>query len=443
MCNRKVKYLSFSLFCFLILFFVQQRTYDNKKDRILLTSGCSDFLGLDCQVSQTVKNTSQSKVLALTRIDYQRNQLLENTSISAATVTERLTDRPRNSVPGVNKILLFTSYRSGSTFTGEIFQRNPFAFYVFEPLRFLNFGNSISQISYIQGNIVKYLNDCFSCNFSNLIKDSQKLFPQFIQKRNHWLNRAFRQTYIKLKPETVDLQRIALECRRITTRVIKIIRGKTLKSIFPLMNSSAVKVIHLVRDPRAMALSRFEIKMNTYQRVSNNINRYLLLPEYQKFIISSMREICCQYSENINLILGLLNTTETATVSLFEKFYALIRYEDLAFNPIEFAKKIYNFTNLSWDKFVEKWILASTKMDDNLKGLSHVYGTTRNSSATAEAWHKKIPFSVLKKLQEICLKCDSNILQHLGYKVFETEEEYVNFSSGSTDIPPKVPFTIH
>jgi hypothetical protein len=34
----------------------------------------------------------------------------------------------------VSKILLVTSHRSGSTFVGELFNKNPDAFYIFEPL---------------------------------------------------------------------------------------------------------------------------------------------------------------------------------------------------------------------------------------------------------------------------------------------------------------------
>lgn len=71
--------------------------------------------------------------------------IINNFNVAAENLTEkRLKNRdhvklrPKHEqqvgVSNITKVLLLASHRSGSTFLGEIFNQNPEAFYLFEPL---------------------------------------------------------------------------------------------------------------------------------------------------------------------------------------------------------------------------------------------------------------------------------------------------------------------
>ena len=62
---------------------------------------------------------------------------------------------PQHTPLVVNKLLLFTYYRGGSTFLGEMFNQNPDVFYLFEPL-----------ISFFISHISENRHTCAICDFS-------------------------------------------------------------------------------------------------------------------------------------------------------------------------------------------------------------------------------------------------------------------------------------
>jgi hypothetical protein len=87
-----------------------------------------------------------------------------------------------------------------------------------------------------------------------------------------------------------------------------------------------------------------------------------------------------------------------------------IRYEDLAINPKDTAKKIYSIfgrvPTKRWAEFVAKHMHAPK--DGGGFGIS-----VRNATETTRKWRKKIPPDQLQSINRIC----ADVIHALGYSM--------------------------
>ncbi|KAH0501471.1 Carbohydrate sulfotransferase 1 [Microtus ochrogaster] len=100
--------------------------------------------------------------------------------------------------------------------------------------------------------------------------------------------------------------------------------------------------------------------------------------------------------------------------------YMLVRYEDLARNPMKKTEEIYEFLGIPLDGHVARWIQNNTRGDPTLG--KHKYGTVRNSAATAEKWRFRLSYDIVAFAQNAC----QQVLAQLGYKMANSEEELKN-----------------
>ena len=90
----------------------------------------------------------------------------------------------------------------------------------------------------------------------------------------------------------------------------------------------------------------------------------------------------------------------------------------MAMNPIQTAQEIYNFTQLSFDDKIRKWIEENTKSNDN----KSTYTTSRNSSQTAFKWKSELPLNEIKKVQDMC----SEEMVRFGYNLIKDQADLDN-----------------
>lgn len=339
---------------------------------------------------------------------------------------------------GQKQVILLTSYRSGSTFVGEIFNRHPDIFYHFEPLVAFdesdNKGENAIYIDpehrhqYVCQNPVEkvdHINRLFACKVpkwgwrspDTVLKTRfdgqvQKLTPMttkgscagfgycFRYKTKKLCNPPFCDTGATTEKECSKTcpwvkNDMAVEtCEKSKAVVLKIIRfcdGNLLLPLFELYDNLAVIV--QVRDPRGTFLSR----------VARN-------PRHppEEFLLSV--KTTCESA--------VLN--HHAYRSKPDKF-KIIRYEDVAYDPQTWARRIHEFAGIEFNQEVDDWIEENT----NIQGLNP-YGSTRNSSKTAENWRNLVNDKFLKMIFTVEEYC-GGMMEIYGYRKIESRKMLTDF----------------
>ncbi|CBY15057.1 unnamed protein product [Oikopleura dioica] len=206
--------------------------------------------------------------------------------------------------------LLVTMYRSGSTLTGEMFNRNPEFLYYFE-------GVCMYQLS------TRFCKPPFCWNPDAPATQCKK------QCSSPGSDKA------KLR----HMERICKE--EVNSVAIKTIRFLDLKRLHPFYADSYpidFKAVLLVRDPRSMYHSRKKIHLGLLHGNQKEMEGYLQILEQE----------CELVAQNLELL------SNTRTLESRKTFS--IRYEDIARDPIKYSKAIYNFLGEEFNEDVSGFL---------------------------------------------------------------------------------------
>lgn len=218
-----------------------------------------------------------------------------------------------------------------------------------------------------------------------------------------------------------------LVCKRHRLIAIKTIRysGAAVKRLLTLNPDLAV--IFLVRDPRGTFWSR--VRVFGFPKLSR-LDRHV--------------EINCR-------------TMFTDTVVIRDMFdktphrIRFLRYEDLARNPVEVSRNIYDFLNLAWNDSIRSTVVKQTNcaaknvtranppknsakkaQDSNVKleraRGTYEYETTRpNSYQAAMRWRSSILWNVSVTIENVC----RDVMYLWGYSKFHTLAEIRNWRTSN------------
>ncbi len=249
-------------------------------------------------------------------------------------------DVPDHALP--LRVLIVTQMRSGSSFTGELFNNNDDFFYLFEPLLYLEPKFNTNQTN---GNLETYikhpLRDFLQCNFQDLpatwwderlIASHQCKFSRSIQASS--LCRLNGRPSVSVSNSTKVFESLCNSKKHVALKSIRIADISYLKDLIT-NTSMNTKIIHLVRDPRGTYRSRMSVCLPTWRNCLN------------------ISETCVRMGRNIQFWLD--------TPSWLQNKYLLVRYEDLALEPIRYAEEIYIFLNIPMPRSVHNWIIKNTK----------------------------------------------------------------------------------
>ena len=200
-----------------------------------------------------------------------------------------------------------------------------------------------------------------------------------------------------LVPDNADrsAEHKATLCLRFLTRICQGHQIRSLKTIRLsgclakklLARDPSIKLIYLVRDPRAMLVSRADLAQQW-----NQLN-------YSKYMGWISNALCKVIRQDINHYAELSS----------QYHVLLLRYEDMAKATDLTVDKIYTFLNTTVPHSVRAWIADNTHAlaDDG------IMGTKRNSSAMVDKWRTLLPSAT----NDMVLKQCTDVLEYLGYQL--------------------------
>ncbi|XP_054633604.1 carbohydrate sulfotransferase 1-like [Dunckerocampus dactyliophorus] len=341
-------------------------------------------------------------------------------------------------------ILLFATTRSGSSFTGQLLNHHPEIFYMFEPLYHVQqaFTNSSGRLRRsldrraLLGAYRDLLLNLYNCDL-HFMESYIRPEPQ-----DHVTNSFFRrssshalcsppvcldgedgivldppeETRCPKKCGALNLTLASASCLSRGHVAIKTVRIPEVGDLRTLAEDPRLdlKIIHLVRDPRAILASRMMAFSDQFRawKIWNATGRQ---PRYVD--LSQITSTCKD----------MLASAETGLQkpSWLQGRYLLVRYEDLAFNPQRKAAELYQFVGLEMEDRVQMWITKNT--NSNLSApteWNYRYSTTRDSRVTAESWRLRLGFDIVRTVQNLCNKT----LALLGYRLVHSAAQLRNLS---------------
>ncbi|KAL9982296.1 hypothetical protein ACROYT_G004323 [Oculina patagonica] len=350
------------------------------------------------------KRTKKSEIAQGIQSSYKLQETTSKMQISESSGTKH----PQKSAPRTNLIILSPG-RGGSSFLGELFDSNPQIMYWFEPLRVVK--QKLFKVDLLQEGKeqIHYKNTCvniidsfFKCNFNNITNATLSKFSRDFSRRK---SKALTNGYLCPNGRCLPFSNALLSkaCNSYKHTVIKILHSRvpnktiqSLQELFQQQDRYDVKLIHLVRDPRAVIYSRvYAVKW---------IKRSYLDQDFR----FNVHQICDPIEQNIRM--GLLYPPPW-----LRNRFKVIRYEDLAVNTANIAQELYGFAGFDWSASVDKWISAHNRPPNNPKER-RAYSLYRNASHVIDKW-KNAPKELIKVVEDIC----GDLMNMLGYEKWITK----------------------
>ena len=300
-----------------------------------------------------------------------------------------------------------TTWRSGSTFLGDLLNHYPGVFYYFEPLHYFSHMSEVERDETDEP--VEFLRSLYSCSFT----ESNEGFLKHVAENSFLLKKHNKRLWDSCSHfrhgETMCLMPEYLNqiCPLHPIRLIKTVRLRVAK-VEKLLQDPAMdlRVVLLVRDPRGVYNSRGSGPVATWCK----------------------EEICADPTVGCrNLADDILAAENLA--GRYPGKVTLMRYEDLSLNPEETSRHLLNFLDLPWTEAISEYIDTHTKEDllrDRLINVSKrrekimtAHLTAKNSTATAFAWRQELG---LTRTLEIQRKCRVP-MRRLGYRLIHSQRE--------------------
>lgn len=352
------------------------------------------FVSLDYKILQNsfAKENSHSIHLSpLKKIQSTNNDVAQPRSLKEERANHSRLKLSKNRHYNVD-VLIIGHARSGTTFLGELFNQHRRIAYIYEPL--------VTVIELLQNNVLyekevqEYrekmtttLGNFLTCNFTG----NEGYLRKFVLHPF-----SYKSKFLQLKPTEKMLGNFSevkkfyeKELCSFEHRAMKLLTGRLSNlSIFSLeetirnakKKNREVKIVHIVRDPRAVVYSWTDWKW---------IKDYPNTSFYQ-----IVRRICGSLNKNLQL--------RKQRPKWMENHYKFIRYEDLVLAPKKLVKEIYDYLGIQLDERVFRWI------DSRLKGpsqddLKNAHSTKRNASITINRWKKNMTKKKRKAIERACL----------------------------------------
>jgi len=315
-------------------------------------------------------------------------------------------------VEASRQILVATTWRSGSTFLGDLLNHYPGVFYYFEPLHYYSHLDITSRSDVVDE--VDFLSSLYHCSFNTdnlgFLHHVSKSANKFLLKNHN--KRLWNSCYNLLPNEAMCLMPEYLNkvCPLYPIKLIKTVRLRLANVEKMLQDPSMdLKVILLVRDPRGVYNSRSSGPVSTW----------------------CVRDMCSDPQVGCKDLMEDLIAAEDLS-SRYPGSVTLVRYEDLSIMPEETTRYLLEFLDLPWTETIstyidthtskEKMRLVRNRVTKKLEKRKDTYGTAKNSTATAFAWRQKLGYPHTLEIQEAC----EAPMERLGYRLITSKEDLLS-----------------
>ncbi|XP_069976791.1 carbohydrate sulfotransferase 4 [Penaeus vannamei] len=270
---------------------------------------------------------------------------------------------PANLTAAPFHVLLLSSVgRSGSTFLGELLSQRPRTVFMFEPELFLQHKSPAGVTAAASRDLIHRMLACdFSEEWSAWAKTRKNVWePDNHDVCDHHVGRDYHQCLREI-------------CRSNVFKVIKTIKLRVWWAGEVLLGGG-VKVVHLVRDPRASFMSLHLLGM--------------VQADYKDLeMVSTMR-------------------------ALFPESFTSVKYEDLCRDPWGTATKLWNFISNGSTFLPESW--RNFLHHHTKRRGSNPFGTERDTRQQIGAWREKISERMLLEVEHHC----GDVIDILGHTRF-------------------------
>ncbi|XP_044516421.1 carbohydrate sulfotransferase 4-like [Gracilinanus agilis] len=332
---------------------------------------------------------------------------------------------------GPMHVLILSSWRSGSSFVGQLFSQHPDVFYLMEPAWHVWMSLSSGNAGQLQMAVRDLIRSVFLCDMT-VFDAYMDQGPKTLSKLFQWgTSRALcsppschlfeREAIIspddcKLLCAKEPFNIVEETCKSYSHVVIKEVRFFNLEALYPLLRDPSLNlhIIHLIRDPRATFRSRqrtgLELARDSHVVMGRLWDK--LKKENRPY---HLMKIICQSQNEIYKAAKLLPDS-------LRKRYLLIRYEDLVHDPLTQTSKLYGFAGLPFLPYLQTWVHNITQG----KGMGgHAFKTnSRNAQIVSQAWRWSLRYNEVVQLQNIC----RDIMNQMGYLPVLSEQDQRNLS---------------
>lgn len=332
-------------------------------------------------------------------------------------------------------ILILSNQYCGSALLGELFNQNPQVFYLHEPLKSLDFYKENRPTDVYDAMVTQQLDGIFQCKFDELSYFTNFMSFQYSSLKSRLASRALsapplcpefssRPFYTirmctPLKPQTTSAI-----CKLHQHTVVKSIQLSEVQKLSYLMDKDnsdySLKVVHLVRDPRAIVYTHF-LTNQSMAMSSSAENSTKHLKEYSQ-------RLCRNMLSNIKYAI--------TAPSWMQGKYTLLRYEDLGTNPHQIAELVHKFVGVPMVPQVRVWLdkVAYSSTDVNGHHESPSYNNqpmsssssgmveemvTKNLTDSVHNWRLQLHYQAVRIVETECYE----VMNLLGYKIVEDEDE--------------------
>ena len=311
-------------------------------------------------------------------------------------------------------ILITSIPHSGDVFLGELFNRNPDVFYLFEPFHSLKYFRENRPPEIYDYMVSSFLQGIFSCDFAK--------FSHFTE----FLSRQYRALVYRLSSRTLSSPPLCPEIvkgRYYNIRLCTYLRPPTLSAICKLHSYTVVKttqiidlerlsqlagpdgsfeypfrVVELVRDPRAIAYTLLK------EELHDNVTKAFFARESWK--------VCTQQLRNIRYV--------RAFLSKLRDRYIMVKYEDLISYPLRTVNKLYNFLGISMSNRIRSWLTEALRDGFTWPAVPKAdrtfsaHTTTKNLTRSLSDWQNGLTDFQIRLVEREC----SEVMYLLNYKIF-------------------------
>ncbi|KAJ7311814.1 hypothetical protein JRQ81_006124 [Phrynocephalus forsythii] len=328
-------------------------------------------------------------------------------------------------------VLIVSSWRSGSSFVGQLFSQHPDVFYLMEPAWHVWATMHQNGARALHMAVRDLVRSVFKCDMS--VFDAYLPWKRNLSDLFQWaVSRAlctkpaceyFERTEMTSESSCKTLcgkypfSKVEEACKTYSHVVLKEVRFFDLRVLYPLLTDPTLnlKIIHLVRDPRAVVKSR-EQSMKALSR-DNGIVLNTNGTKVDDSQYKVMQEICRSH----------VQIYETATLKppdFLKGRYLMIRFEDLVRDPLAEISAMYRFTDLRLTGKLESWVYNITHGQGPSQRREAFQITSRDAVNVSQAWRNVLPFRKVKEVQEVC----KGALNILGYQLVDSEKEQKDLS---------------